>query len=130
MVCLGVGIHAAPQEPPAPTPPSLARIKQRLDHSPKPLKPSSPVQLRPVFRTRNADRPFVPTLEEQLHKTFDLTDFQRQYASYAAACCGVDLGALFRNVDRALDGRRERKVREQVTRELAFVEAAQAKQIR
>jgi hypothetical protein len=131
MVWLGTAIHAAPQEAADPTAPSLTRIKQRLSHAPAtPLKPSAPVQLRPVFRTRNADRPFVPTLEEHLRKTFDLTDFQRQYASYAAACCGVDLGALFRNVDRALDERRERKVREQVARELAFVEAAQGKQIR
>jgi len=130
VVCLQAGLSASPQNPSDPAVPSISRLKQRLAKAPANLKPAEPVQLRPVFRTRSVNRPFVPTLEEHLHKTFDLTDFQRQYAAYAASCCGIDLGLLFNKIERALDERRERKVREEVARELAFVEAAQAKPIR
>jgi hypothetical protein len=122
--------HAAPQDPGG-TAQSLDRIKDRLDKpAARRLTPSQPVQLRPVFRTRNTDRPFVPTLEEHLRETFELTDFQRQYAAYAARCCGLDIGALVRSVDHALAERRERKVREEIEREIAFIEAARAKPIR
>jgi hypothetical protein len=126
-----VGLRASPQDPAGGSAESLARIKERLERpAARPLKPSSPVHLRPVFRSRATDRPFVPTLDEHLRDTFTLTDFQRQYAKYAAACCGLDIGGLFRAVDRALEERRERKVREQVASELAIVEAAEAKKIR
>ena len=131
MVCLQAVAGASPQDPAGETVSGLSRLKQRLGKpASKALKPSEPVQLRPIFRTRSVDRPFVPTLEEHLHKTFELTDFQRQYAMYAASCCGIDLAALFGKVERALDERRERKIREEVARELAFVEAARIKSIR
>ncbi|HET7694147.1 MAG TPA: hypothetical protein VFK57_00415 [Vicinamibacterales bacterium] len=119
------GLGAAPQDPGDPPAPSLSRIKQRLN---KPaatrLAPKEPVQLRPTFRTHVTGRPWVPTLEEHLRETFTLTDFQRQYAAYAGRCCGLDLGALVGTIDRALAERRERKIREEVARELAFVEAS------
>lgn len=125
------GILASPQDPEGVSAPSLSRLKQRLGKpAGRALEPSEPVQLRPVFKTRVTDRPFVPTLEEHLRETFELTDFQRKYADYAAMCCGLDLGALFGRIERALDERKARKVHEEVARELAFVEAAQSKQIR
>jgi hypothetical protein len=132
VVCLtGITLQAAPQESAAAAPTSLSRIKSRLDQpAAKPLKPSEPVQLRPTFRTRTTGRPFVPTLEEHLHDTFELTDFQRSYAKYAARCCGIDIGALFNTIEKALDERRERKIHDEVARELAFVEAAAAKPVR
>ena len=130
VVWLQAGLSASPQDPADPAVPSVSRLKQRLARAPANLKPSEPVQLRPVYRSRSVNRPFVPTLEEHLHETFDLTDFQRKYAEYAAVAGGIDLGVLFRKMERALDERRERKVREEVSRELAFVEAAQARQIR
>jgi hypothetical protein len=115
-------LRAAPQEPAAGAPSSLSRIKQRLTKpSAAPLAPKEPVRLRPTFRARVTERPWVPTLEEHLRDTFELTDFQRQYAAYAARCCGLDLGALVRAADKALDERRERKARAQVARELAEV---------
>lgn len=124
-------LYAGPQEPAGATAPSLTRIKQRLNApAAAPLAPKELVRLRPTFRTRVTERPWVPTLEEHLRDTFALTDFQRQYAAYAARCCGVDLGALFRAADKALDERQERKARAQVARELAEVKAARAAQIR
>ena len=109
------------------TPAALNRIKTRLDQAPaRPLAPKEPVRLRPTYRSRAADRPFVPTLEEHLQKTFELTEFQRKYAEYSARCCGLSLGALFDHIDRALDERRTRKTREQIARELAELEAARS----
>ena len=103
----------------------IARIKDRLERPAAPrLAPKEPVQLRPTFRSRVTDRPFVPTLEEHLQKTFALTDFQRKYAEYAGKCCGLDLGALFRGVDQALYERKVRKASAQVAREIAEIEAA------
>ena len=113
-------LYAGPQEPSGGTASSLTRIKQRLNApAAPPLAPKSPVRLRPTFKTRITERPWVPTLEEHLRDTFALTDFQRQYAAYAGKCCGLDLGGLFRAADKALDERQERKAREQVARELA-----------
>ena len=71
-------LQAAPQEQPGESGTSLSRIKKGLDRPPAPLKPSGELQLRPTFRSEVIKHPFVPTLEEHLHKTFDLTDFQRQ----------------------------------------------------
>ena len=130
-VSTGTALRAEPQERADGTVPSLTRLKDRLEKPPAPrLAPKEPVALRPTFRTRVIDRPFVPTLDEHLRETFALTDFQRQYARYAAMCCGVDLGALFRGIDHAMTERRERKVREHVSRELAEVEAARAPHVR
>jgi len=127
VVCLQAGVQGTPQDPEGVSGPSLTRVKQRLDKpANKSLKPSEPVQLRPVFKTRIIDRPFVPTLDEHLHETFELTDFQRKYADYAASCCGIDLGALFGRIERALDEREARRIRAQVMRELAEVEANKA----
>jgi hypothetical protein len=120
-------LQAAPQEQ---TGDSLNRIKQGLDRPAVSLKPSGELQLRPTFKSEVTKHPFVPTLEEHLHKTFELTDFQRKYAEYAARCCGVDLAALVRQIDGALDERRTRNIRAQIARELAELERARAAQIR
>jgi hypothetical protein len=122
-----VTLHASPQEPSGVLSTSVDRIKERLDNSrARPLTPAVPVELRPTFRSNTDRHPFVLTLEEDLRKTFTLTDFQRQYAEYSSRCCGLDLGAVFKQIDRALDERRVRKTREQIARELADLEAARA----
>ena len=118
-------LQAAPQEQGATT--SLGRIKQLLDKPAAPLKPSGKLELRPTFRSGVEKHPFVPTLEEHLHNTFELTDFQRKYADYAANR-GFDLGIIFRAIDKALDERRTRTVREQIRRELLDLEAARRTQ--
>ena len=122
-----VTLHAWPQEPPGVLSASVDRIKERLDSSrARPLTPAVPLQLTPTFKSTTDRHPFVLTLEEDLRKTFALTDFQRQYAEYSSRCCGLDLGAVFKHIDSALDERRVRKTREQIARELADLEAARA----
>ena len=118
-------VHASPQEPASVPATSLERVKKRLERPPAPpLAPAVPVQLRPTFRSGVDQRVYVLTFEEDLHKTFDLNDFQRQSAAWSAKCCGLDLGTLFKTIDKAMDERRARKTREQIARELAELEAA------
>ena len=128
--CAAAGVFApadliaAPQEQPGAAATSVTRIKQRLERPvSRSFTPAVPVQLRPTFRSRTDQRAFVPTLEEDLHKTFALTDFQRQYAEYASRS-GLDLGFIFRRIDKALEERQIRKTREQIARELAELQAA------
>ena len=118
-------VAAAPQEPAGGLPVSLERIREDLEKPPPPpLKPSTPVQLRPTFRTRVDQRTWVPTLEEHLHKQFDLTPMQRQSADWAAKCCGLSIGQFVKIAEDALRARKIRKTREQIARELAELEAA------
>ena len=117
--------QAALQEPAGESPLSLDQVKERLARRPAPrLTPSQPVQLRPTFRSRVDQKAFVLTLEEELHKEFDLTEFQRQSAEWRSQCCGLDLGWVFRSIEKALAERKLRKTREQIARELAELVAA------
>lgn len=120
----------APPAPPAEAPTSIDRIKSRLDKgSRQGLKLDVPIPpARPTFKARVDQKVFVQTLEEALHKEFDLNDLQRQSAEWSAKCCGYDIGALIKSIDKALDQRKIRKTREQIARELAELEAA-ARQI-
>ena len=127
MLCLPLHLHAAPQEPSGDAGASLSRIRKGLSRpSATRLQPSEPVQLRPTFRSETLAHPFVPTLEEDLRKTFALTDFQRRYAEYAAHAGGIDLGVLLRPIEKAMDERRLRKIHEQIARELAELRAAKS----
>jgi hypothetical protein len=130
VVCLPVSAQAPPPSPQAAADASLDRIKSRLDRPPVTLKPSVPVQLRPTFRSEVDRHPFVPTLDEDLRRTFELTDWQRLYAEYRARCCGIGIGDVVTRLDRALDERRTRKVREEIARELRDLEAARATAVR
>lgn len=108
-------------------PTSLARVREGVEKPvARALAPSVPVRLRPTYRSRVDQRAFVRTLEEDLHKTFDMNDLQRQSAAWAAQCCGINLGTIFNAVERKLDERRIIKVREQIARELAELKAANA----
>jgi hypothetical protein len=132
---LSATIGAAPQAPQAPQQPdsvagaSLDRIKGKLAKAPaRELKPDAPVPLRaPTFRSRVDQRVFVLTLEEALHKEFDLNDLQRQSAEWASKCCGFNIGQLVEMVDHAMKEREIRKIREQIWRELSELEAARKK---
>jgi len=125
VVCLPASLHAAPQEPSGDTDVSLSRIRKDLSRpTATRLQPSEPVQLRPTFRSETLAHPFVPTLEEDLRKTFALTDFQRQYAEYLARAGGIDFGVLLRPIEKAMDEHRLRKIREQIARELAELQAS------
>ena len=127
VVCLPAALRAAPQEPTGDAGTSLSRIKKGLSRpTGTRLQPSEPVQLRPTFRSETLAHAFVPTLEEDLRKTFTLTDFQRQYAEYAARGGGIDLGVLLRRIEKAMEEHRVRKVREQIARELAELQASKS----
>ena len=67
------------------------------------------------------------TLEEWIEKEFTLTPLQRQSAEWAARCCGISLDPLFNKLEEALRRRQVRKIREQIARELAELEAARKK---
>lgn len=124
---LSATLRAAPQEPAGVPPVSLERIREELDKPPA-IKLDVPVRLQgPTFKTRVDQRVFVLTLEQALHKEFDLNDFQRQSAEWASKCCGFDVGQVFKIVDEALQRRTIRKTREQIARELAELEAARKK---
>lgn len=115
----------APQEPPAGLPVSLERIRKDLKKAPAPrLEPAAPLRLPPTFKSRVEQRTWVPTLQEHLHKQFDLTPMQRQSADWAAKCCGLNIGQVVRLAEDALRARKIRKTREQIARELAELEAA------
>jgi hypothetical protein len=129
---LAPGTLSAPLEavpPPSAPPVSLERIREGLEKPPPiHLKLDVPMPLKPpTFKARVDQRVFVLTLEEALHKEFDLNDLQRQSAEWSSKCCGYNLGALMKKVDEALQERKIRKTREQIARELAELEAARKK---
>ena len=120
-------VGATPQQPES-VPVSLDRIKEGLAQAPAlKVKTDVPVQLPPVFKSKVDQPVFVRTLEEELHKQFDLNLLQRQSAEWAGKCCGLSLGSLLNGVSDALRERKIRKTREQIARELAELEAARKK---
>ena len=125
---LSATLDAAPQAPSTPPPVSLDRIKGQLAKTP-PRQFTSDLELQvPVtFKSRVDQRVFVLTLEEALHKEFDLNEIQRQSADWASKCCGYNLAQLFQMAEDALRERTIRKTREQIWRELAELEAAARK---
>ncbi len=122
-------LGAAPQQPDAAPPVSLDRIKEELARTRQGLKTGVPIPPpRPTFKSRVDQRAFVLTLEEALHRDFDITtEIQRQSANWASKCCGLDLGRVFNAIDQALEQRKIRKTREQIMQELALLEAAASK---
>jgi hypothetical protein len=120
-------VQAAPQDPPAP-PTSVERVKDRLE-TPivRSLTPSATVRLRPVFKSGVEKHPFVRTLDQDLHQTFDLNDLQRQSAAWSSRCCGLDLGAVYRAIKQANTERQVSKTRAQIARELAELKSASDK---
>jgi hypothetical protein len=130
VVCLSETPGAAPQEPTKEElPVSLDRIREGLAKRPLPgLKLDKPLQLPMVrFKTSVEQRVYMLSPEEWLKKEFELTPLQRQSADWAARCCGLSLDPLFKSLEKALERRRVRKIREQIARELAEVEAARKK---
>jgi hypothetical protein len=135
--CLSATLLAAPQEPPKDLPVSLDRIREELAKTPSArLKLDMPLQV-PVakFKSRVDQRVYVLTLQEWIDKEFKLTALQRQSANWASGggyvlasgSYAVRLDPLFKSLEEALERRRVRKIREQIARELAEIEAARKK---
>ena len=129
---LSATLAAAPQEPTSVSSFSLERIRQELEK-----RPAQPVNLNglnghlhlPVatFKTSVERRRFTLTLEEELHKEFELNLLQRQSRDWASRCCGYNQTQLATSVKKGLQRRKARKIREQVGRELAEVVEAAAR---
>ena len=128
VVSPSVRLEAAPQQPTAVLAVSVERIGEQLKKTRAPSVFDMPLE-RPVatFRTSVEGRTFVLTFEEQLRKDFTLTALQRQSAEWASKCCGINLNQLFQSAERALHRRKVRRIREQIARELAQLEAARNK---
>ena len=121
-------LAAAPQEPSTAPPLSLDKIKEELARTPpRQFKSDMELHVPVTFKSRVDQKVFVLTLEEALHKEFDLNEIQRQSANWASKCCGYNLGQLFQMVEDAMRERKIRKTREQIWRELAELEAARKK---
>jgi hypothetical protein len=120
-------IQAAGQQESHPSADSVRRIKRELDRTPA-EKLKLDLQL-PVatFRATVEQRRFMLSFDEWLQKEFELTPFQRQSQEWRSRCCGVDLIGLTNTLDRALQRREARKIREQIVRELAQLEANRKK---
>jgi hypothetical protein len=117
----------AAQQPDGAPPFSVGRIREGLEQAPAlRVETELPVKLRPTFKSRVDERPFVRTLEEELHKQFDLNLLQRQSAEWAAKCCGLDIGSLLNRVNKSMRDRKIRKTREQIARELAELKAVRS----
>lgn len=131
VVCLAAPLRGAPQAPAQELPVSLDRIREELSEPPPAsprLKLDMPVEV-PVarFKTRVDQRVYVLPFDEWLEKELKLVGLQRQSADWGAKCCAISLDPLFRSVEEALQRRRERKIREQIARELAELDAARKK---
>ncbi len=127
MLCTAT-VGAAPQQPDGLPAVSLDRIREGLEQAPAlRLETSVPLQAPPTFKSRVDQHVFVPTLEQELHRQFDLNALQRQSADWAARCCGYDIGSMLKAVDRVRRERQIRKTRAQIARELAALKAARSR---
>ena len=137
VVGVSATLGAAQQPTEKDLPVSLERIREELAQPPSGLKLDKPVEL-PVatFRTSVEQRVYMVSFEEWLEKELEMTDLQRQSADWAARCCGyvlasgavgIGLDPLFDRLEKALQRRKVRKIRERIARELAELEAARKK---
>ena len=138
VVGVSATLGAAQQPTEKDLPVSLERIREELAQPPSGLKLDRPMEL-PVatFRTSVEQRVYMVSFEEWLETELEMTDLQRQSADWAARCCGgyvlangavgIGLDPLFDRLEKALQRRKVRKIRERIARELAELEAARKK---
>jgi len=120
-------VEAAPQQVAQESADSVPYVRAQLDRPQVPtIKNAPPPRPLPTFRASVEHRVWVLTLEEQLHKEFDLTPLQRQSADWSARCCGINLIEVAKDINKAVQQEKERRVRAQIVRELAEIEAARA----
>lgn len=126
-LCLPTRTDPAPQQETHATADALSRVKRELQRTPThrlKLDPQLPVA---TFRSTVEQRRYMLTFEEWLQKEFELTPFQRQSQEWRSKCCGLDLLELSGRLDKALQRREARRLREQIARELAQIEANRKK---
>lgn len=124
-MCPSATLGAAAQEPTTDLPVSLDRIREELARTPPTrFKLNTPPEIPvAIFRTQVKQRIYVLSLEDWLHKEFELNDIQRQSADWAAKCCGIAVAPLIKSMENALERRRVEKIRRRITRELDEIEA-------
>ncbi len=123
LIVLSAALGAAPQQPGG-APVSLERIREELKKPPG-IDLNRPLQVpAATFKTRVEQHVYVLTLDEWIRKEFKLTALQRQSAEWGAKCCGLNLLQVFTSTKRALRRREVRRIREQIARDLAQIEAA------
>lgn len=104
---------------------SIERVRTGVQKPPRTLVLDT-IPLLPVatFQTRVEKIMLMMTFEEGLRVEFEPTALQRQSRDWGSRCCGIDVGAVLEPIGRALQGRRERKIREQIARELEALRTA------
>jgi hypothetical protein len=118
-------LGAAPQRPTTgELPVSLERIREGIEKPDQPSLVIPPLVPLTRFRTVVEERTYMLPFKEQLDKDLEPTLLLAQSRDWASLCCGLDLGALFKPIDRALQRRKERKIRVQIARELEELKAA------
>ena len=123
MLC-AAPVEAMPQTP-QDSAQAVQHVRQDLEKPAAPLKNAPPPRPLPTFKS-SVERPWVLTLDEQLHKEFDLTPLQRQSADWSGRCCGINLIQVAKGINKAVQQEKERRVRTQISREVAEIEAARA----
>ena len=127
VVCEAWVLEAQIPEQSGPLPVSIERVREELAKAPAQRLKLNGIQTPvAVFKT-TVEADYMPSFKEQLEKEFKLNEFQRQSQEWSSKCCGLDLIGLAKSVDRFLKKREARKIRDQVVRELAQIEAATKK---
>ena len=126
LVCASTVAEAAPQQPAQEATDSVQHVRKQLDKMEPALKSAPAPRPLPTFRTSVDGGQWVLTLQEMLHKEFDLTPLQRQSADWSARCCGINLIQMAKSINHAVQEAKEQRIRAQVARELAEVESARA----
>ena len=122
---LSPALASAQQQPPdGDLPVSLERIRAGVEKPAEHALTIPPLVPLTRFKTGVEERPYMLPFKEQLDKDLEPTLLQAQSRDWASRCCGLDLGVLFKPIDRALQRRKERKIREQIARELDELKAA------
>ena len=122
---LSPALALAQQPPPdGDLPVSLERIRAGVEKPAERALTLPPLVPLTRFKTGVEERTYMLPFKEQLDKDLEPTLLQAQSRDWASRCCGLDLGVLFNSIDRALQRRKERKIREQIARELDELKAA------
>jgi hypothetical protein len=116
---------STPAREQAAPPSSLDRTREAVTRTPALKLEAKPPT--PTFRTTVEGRALMLPFQEYLRQQLEPTPLQRQSREWASQCCGIDLGRLFNGLEKALERRKVRQVRDQISRELAELEAARAK---
>lgn len=131
VVCLSQMLGPS-QEPDGAPPVSLDRIRKQAAKAPAikvEVRAPDPRTEKPVatFRTNVEGRVYMLPFLEYLRKEFEMNELQRQSQEWRSKCCGVNLLSIPPMINRAVKKHQAAEAHEQVTRELAEIEAARKK---